>query len=139
MTAMFKPLKYRTITRSGDLLKLIEDCGILRVWLYLGLDDAFVAQDRLAKEVGTFEELLIPDDFSRIIPEEYAGLPRLTRRATVEFVVKKADGSKFDVDGVLFDRAHLQMVVDGFNAPITAGNFVDLVDKGFYKNMQVQF
>ena len=32
----------------------------------------------------------------------------------------------------------LRMVADGFNAPVTAGNFIDLVDKKFYDNMEVQ-
>ena len=32
----------------------------------------------------------------------------------------------------------LLMVVDGYNAPLTAGNFVDLVDKKFYDGMEVQ-
>jgi cyclophilin family peptidyl-prolyl cis-trans isomerase len=30
------------------------------------------------------------------------------------------------------------MIIDGYNAPITGGNFVDLVKKGFYKNMAIQ-
>ncbi len=29
------------------------------------------------------------------------------------------------------------MVIDGYNAPITAGNFVDLVQKGFYNNRPI--
>lgn len=32
----------------------------------------------------------------------------------------------------------LLMVVDGYNAPVTAGNFVDLVDKKFYDGMDIQ-
>jgi hypothetical protein len=32
----------------------------------------------------------------------------------------------------------LTLVVDGYNAPITAGNFVDLVAKKFYDNMEIQ-
>ena len=34
--------------------------------------------------------------------------------------------------------AKLYIVVDGYNAPVTAGNFVDLVDKKFYDGMDVQ-
>ena len=30
------------------------------------------------------------------------------------------------------------MVVDGYNAPLTGGNFVDLINKGFYNNMKIQ-
>ena len=32
----------------------------------------------------------------------------------------------------------LIIVADGYNAPVTAGNFVDLVNRGFYNNMEVQ-
>ena len=30
------------------------------------------------------------------------------------------------------------MVLDGYSSPVTSGNFVDLVSKGFYTNMKVQ-
>jgi cyclophilin family peptidyl-prolyl cis-trans isomerase len=45
-------------------------------------------------------------------------------------VLKNPDGSPFNVE--------LTMIIDGYNAPITGGNFVDLVKKGFYKNMAIQ-
>ena len=32
----------------------------------------------------------------------------------------------------------MRIVVDGYNAPVTAGNFVDLVQRGFYDNMAIQ-
>ena len=32
----------------------------------------------------------------------------------------------------------MRMVVDGYNAPLTAGNFVELVDNKFYDSMQIQ-
>ena len=32
----------------------------------------------------------------------------------------------------------MRIVVDGYNAPVTAGNFVDLVDRKFYDSMQIQ-
>lgn len=37
-----------------------------------------------------------------------------------------------------FDQAKMKMVIDGFTAPVTGGNFVDLVNKGFYTNMKIQ-
>ena len=30
------------------------------------------------------------------------------------------------------------MVLDGYNAPLTAGNFFDLVSKGFYDGIEIQ-
>merc|ERR1712007_228456 len=32
----------------------------------------------------------------------------------------------------------LKIICDGWSAPISAGNFVDLVNKGFYNNMTIQ-
>jgi hypothetical protein len=34
-------------------------------------------------------------------------------------VMKKANGEKFDVKGKLFDEIRVEMVVDGYNAPLT--------------------
>ncbi|AFZ51126.1 peptidylprolyl isomerase [Dactylococcopsis salina] len=67
-------------------------------------------------------EALFVEEFPFSIPEEYADLPRLKGRATVE--VETSEGN-------------LTVVVDGYSAPITAGNFVDLVDRGFYDGLEV--
>lgn len=102
------------------------------------LDESFDRQIDLAFELTNLQELLVPDEYKREIPKEYADLPVLQRRATVEMVLKKPDNSQFDVEGKLYDSLKLTMVVDGFNAPLTAGNFVDLVNQGFYTNMKIQ-
>ncbi|KAL1521381.1 hypothetical protein AB1Y20_021047 [Prymnesium parvum] len=70
-------------------------------------------------------------------PAEFAGLPYLKGRADIEFVLKRP-GEKFDVDGKLYDTLNIKARVDGYTAPITAGNFVDLVQKGFYNGMHIQ-
>lgn len=101
------------------------------------MDDAFLAQDVISREYSTFEECFVPDTFVRKIPEEYSNLPVLQGRATVEMVVQKADKSQFDVDGKLYNEIKLVMVLDGYNAPITAGNIVELVNNGFYNGKKV--
>jgi len=66
-------------------------------------------------------------------------LPQLQGRAVVEFELKKAEaGEQFNIDGELFEKVKLKVTVDGYNAPLTGGNFVDLVSKGFYNGMAVQ-
>ena len=55
-----------------------------------------------------------------------------TGRAEVAMTFKKADGSQYDVDGKLYDQVDIRMVIDGYNAPLTGGNFVDLIDKVSY-------
>jgi cyclophilin family peptidyl-prolyl cis-trans isomerase len=32
----------------------------------------------------------------------------------------------------------MTIVLDGFNAPVTAGNFADLIQRGFYDGMEIQ-
>ncbi|NMF85348.1 peptidylprolyl isomerase [Nodosilinea sp. P-1105] len=54
------------------------------------------------------------------VPAALGDLPTLNGMATVEMVV---NGSSILIE------------VDGENAPITAGNFVDLVDRGVYDNL----
>jgi peptidylprolyl isomerase len=116
---------------------VVSVCDSVSYIFYLALDQGFILQDNLAKTVGALEELAVSEKFQRFIPEEYQSLPRLNKRATVEMKIRREDGSKFDVFGKLFDEVDLKMVVDGYNSPITAGNFVDLVNKGFYNDKKV--
>jgi hypothetical protein len=76
-------------------------------------EQAFAAQDATAKELSVLEETMVPESFKRAIPEEYANLPSLQGRATVEITMKKPDGSQFNVDGKLYDKVKMQMVIDG--------------------------
>jgi peptidyl-prolyl cis-trans isomerase B (cyclophilin B) len=52
--------------------------------------------------------------------DKFPGSPRLKGKATVTMIVK--------------DKPVI-LELDGDNAPITAGNFVDLVDRGFYNGL----
>ncbi|PSB07918.1 peptidylprolyl isomerase [filamentous cyanobacterium CCP1] len=70
--------------------------------------------------VGELEELMV-DKFPFEVPAQYSNLPQLKGRATIEFETSKGT---------------LQAVVDGYNAPVTAGNFVDLVNRGFYDGLE---
>jgi peptidylprolyl isomerase len=69
--------------------------------------------------IGSAEALLV-GPFPFTIPSEYDALPRLLGRATVLLRTTKGD---------------LTAVVDGYNAPLTAGAFVDLVQRGFYDGL----
>ena len=82
--------------------------------------DAFLADRRAAlSTVGELEALLV-GAFPFEIPTEFGALPRLLGRATVAIETTKGP---------------LTAVVDGYNAPLTAGAFVDLVQKGFYDGL----
>lgn len=77
------------------------------------------AQADLLDHVGAVEALMVKE-FPFEIPPEYQHLPQLLGRATVKMVTNKGD---------------LVVVLDGYNAPITAGNFLDLVQQHFYDHL----
>ncbi|MEO1209239.1 MAG: peptidylprolyl isomerase [Cyanobacteria bacterium J06638_20] len=88
----------------------IEDNNKEGVWM---------KRAELLEEVGILESLMV-DGFPFEVPEEYSNLPQLKGRATIEMETEKGP---------------VVLVVDGYNAPVTAGNFVDLVQRGFYDGL----
>jgi peptidylprolyl isomerase len=69
--------------------------------------------------VGLIESDLIKE-FPFKVPDQYATLPQLKGRALVELVTEKGNAI---------------ITVDGFNAPVNAGQFIDLVQKHFYDGL----
>lgn len=73
------------------------------------------------------------------VPRKYDALPRLAGRAVVDLTVRKAVGNSFGfVNGDETNTATLRVVVDGYNAPITAGNFVENVRRGAYNGVSLK-
>jgi len=84
---------------------------------------SFIAARRDALDkIGGLEEYFLPNEFPYSIPKEFDNLPRLLGRAKVNIKTSKGD---------------MQAIVDGFNAPLTAGAFIDLSLKNFYKNLPI--
>jgi len=84
---------------------------------------SFVATRRDALDkIGGLEEYFLPNEFPYSIPQEFDNLPRLLGRAKVNIKTSKGD---------------MQAIVDGFNAPLTAGAFIDLSSKNFYKDLPI--
>jgi peptidylprolyl isomerase len=103
------------------------------------LDKAYAAQEKVVNQLTSLEEQMIPVNYKTPVPDEYSDLAQLRGRATVEMIIKKANSNvPFDVNGENFSQAKLVMIVDGYAAPVTSGNFVDLVQRGFYNNMRIQ-
>jgi peptidylprolyl isomerase len=69
--------------------------------------------------IGTLEAAMV-NGFPYAVPQEYSNLAQLKGRAKIALKTTKGD---------------VTVVVDGYNAPVTAGNFVDLVQRGFYNNI----
>jgi peptidylprolyl isomerase len=82
-------------------------------------EGTWIRRGELVSQLGDLEALMV-DEFPFEIPEEYSDLPRLKGRATIDMETNKGD---------------LTLVVDGYSAPITAGNFVDLVQRDFYDGL----
>jgi len=79
----------------------------------------YVKRRELLALVTDLEELMVVG-YPFEVPEEYAYLPQLLGRATV--VMETNKGS-------------LEVIVDGYSAPVNGGNFVDLVKRGFYDGL----
>jgi peptidylprolyl isomerase len=103
------------------------------------LDKAYAAQKNAINFITLIEEQMVPPNYKVPVPSEYKDLPQLQGRATVEMTIVKANkGETFDVYGSKYNEAKMTMIIDGYSSPITAGNFIDLVQKGFYNKMDIQ-
>jgi peptidylprolyl isomerase len=69
--------------------------------------------------IGTLEASLV-EKFPYEVPKAYESFPQLKGRATIALETTKGN---------------LTVVADGYSAPVTAGNFVDLVQRGFYNGL----
>ncbi|XAR68374.1 Peptidylprolyl isomerase [Bertholletia excelsa] len=84
-------------------------------------------------------ELLQAPGLSFLLPEQYLKYPRLNGRAMVEFAIEKGDGTTFspEAGGEPRQTAIIQVVLDGYSAPLTAGNFAKLVVDGAYNGAKL--
>ena len=120
-----------------DAIDAEQNAGAGSVQQREALDRAYNLQDVVAKDLSCFEELMVNPGYKRSIPDEYKGLPRLSGRAVVKFSFKRPGSEPFNVDGVNYKNVDITMNIDGYNAPLTAGNFLDLVNKGYYTNKKI--
>lgn len=83
--------------------------------------------------VTALEESMV-SAFPFAVPAPYDTLPALKGRAEVLFTFKLKEARPSGGG----DVAQMRVVLDGYNAPVSAGNFLDLVLRGFYDGMEVQ-
>ena len=101
------------------------------------LDRAYELQTNAAKQLSIIESSMIPKNYKVEVPEEYANLPQLQGPARIAMTLVKPDKTQFNIQGDLYDKVELILAIDGFNAPVTGGNFVDLIDRGFYNGLPI--
>lgn len=68
------------------------------------------------------------------VPKQYSNLPQLKGRATLEmsYTINESRDSPIPV------TRKMVMVLDGYNAPVSAGSFLDLVNRKWYNGMSIQ-
>ncbi|XP_015061371.1 peptidyl-prolyl cis-trans isomerase CYP37, chloroplastic isoform X1 [Solanum pennellii] len=115
--------------------------GLQKLLQYIKDKDPDKVSVCLASTLDTIAqlELLQAPGLSFLLPQQYLKYPRLTGRGIVEFTVEKVDGSAFSPEsaGEAKSTAKIQVVIDGFSAPLTAGNFAKLVVDGAYDGMKL--
>lgn len=112
--------------RQKQAAALVEDLNTALFSLKEAVDgeqgeETFERRATVLSLIGQIEALMVTG-FPFEIPAEYSNLPVLKGRATIELVTNQGD---------------LSLVVDGYSAPLTAGNFVDLVARGFYDGLPI--
>lgn len=91
-----------------------------------------IKQQQVLAYVGEIEQAMVKG-FPFEIPSEYSNLPQLKGRATMEMKVTFKDPREDNATGGI-----MTIVADGYNAPLSAGDFVDLCRRGFYDGMEIQ-
>ncbi|CAN6168458.1 unnamed protein product [Urochloa humidicola] len=122
---------------------LLEEKGELQTLLkYIKENNPDKLSIALASSLDTIGELelLQAPGLSFLLPQQYLEYPRLTGRGVVEFTVEKSDGSTFfpTGGGEPKSTATIQVVIDGYSAPLTAGNFAKLVLDGAYDGVTLK-
>jgi len=74
------------------------------------------------EKIGELEKFFLPSKFPYDIPSEFNDLPRLLGRANVQIRTTKGN---------------MEAIIDGYNAPLTGGAFIDLVSKNFYNDLPI--
>jgi peptidylprolyl isomerase len=123
-------------TKQADILKAVPaakqaQAQTLIAQIQTGVEALQVATDaknkpqlqtdrlKVLADIGTLEASMV-NGFPYTVPVDYRNLPQLQGRATISIETTKGN---------------ITVVVDGYSAPVTAGNFVDLVQRGFYNNL----
>ncbi|MGQ4649298.1 peptidylprolyl isomerase [Lyngbya aestuarii] len=110
-----KPQAEALVAQMNDDIALIREAIEAK-----DKENVWIIRGKILDRVGQLEQMMV-QGFPFQVPSEYSNLPQLKGRATVKLSTNQGD---------------LTVVVDGYSAPVTAGNFVDLVQRGFYDGLE---
>ncbi len=104
------------IDLKTDLDNLAEIAKIKDKYAFINL------RKEALEKIGELEKFFLPNKFPYKIPSEFDDLPRLLGRANVKISTTKGN---------------MEAIIDGYNAPLTGGAFIDLVSKNFYNDLPI--
>ena len=117
--------------------------GIIRAANKMDEDGVYQSQKEALRALSEVGEFMV-DRFPFDVPMEgkFSYLPRLLGRSKVTFTIsrprgnkeKKGSGNGEDRDKVTI-LGNVTVLADGYAAPITAGNFVDLSSRNYYTGL----
>ena len=114
-------------TASGIIESVRSDLDRLATALALKDTDRTSIRVSNALERLSALELLQAPGLPYPLPVQYSNLARLTGRAVVELTIEKANGARVfvqeDSENGAQSKVVLRLTLDGYSAPITAGNF----------------
>jgi len=133
---LFKLFFDRSTLKKG--MKALDELEELLRGLEAPLEQKNIAatlalQTRVMRELVNLGNLAVPEFPYTVCKATYCeGRPRLLGRATVEMMIARANATAFDGSS---GYVRLTAMLDGYGAPISAGNFVDLVKRGFFNGL----
>jgi len=130
--SLFKKYNNSILEKIEDDNKVIAENILINLKIDLeNLADTAKIKDKFAfinvrrealEKIGELEEFFLPNKFPYTIPSEFDDLPRLLGRASVKITTTKGD---------------MEAIIDGYNAPLTGGAFIDLASKNFYNDLPI--
>jgi cyclophilin family peptidyl-prolyl cis-trans isomerase len=127
----------KALKGEGLIEKLRTEIVSIRVAaLRQDADGVYEAKKKALRALSELGELLV-EKFPYDVPKEgkFSYLPRLLGRAKVTFTIVRPGNRKADKDVLL---GNVTVLADGYAAPVTAGNFVDLAARNFYNGLPVK-
>lgn len=132
-------LSIEKATRGEYLLETLRDelLNLIDATKNNDGEGTLLGQKRTLRALAEVGEVLV-DSFPYDVPTEgkFSFLPRLLGRAKITFLITRPPAKKGSGKEVVL--GNVTILADGFAAPITAGNFVDLSARGFYTGLPVK-
>jgi cyclophilin family peptidyl-prolyl cis-trans isomerase len=115
------------------LVEMVQCCQARNAkWTLVKQKEALLA----LSEIGELLVTTFPYDVPRV--GKFSYLPRLLGRARVTFTFSRPSGKGGSGGSGGNILGNITIVADGYAAPITAGNFVDLSARQFYTGLPIQ-